>query len=288
MDASRPFSSLMPAKEPLPLEIIIIILDLVLQCDSTYDIMFEFSLLSRPIYYWIIPRLYHTLDLDERSTTSSIDRAYFLESAEPSYFIHTRRLISRVSRNYFPFSLFSQLSHLSLWGHNYLEAEPNGPTQAQEIVMLPLEELFIWEVSDNRTLLRKLTEDVTIWRTLQRFGCHVPSIRGFPHEGWMSLPNLVQVLVLFGRSNWFVHTAGWGIPVPSSPKFKLFALAPLPWVHGETPTDAVNTIRLRDRRIVVLLNPLPHLFTSAYCFWSNNHTMWQILLEEIEMNEEIY
>ncbi|KAH8810486.1 hypothetical protein DL96DRAFT_541865 [Flagelloscypha sp. PMI_526] len=281
--------------EPLPFEIIFAILDFALQSSSsTRGGRLRFLLLSRPIYAWILPQLYFSLDLAVENTTNDrshfIDRTALLATAQPSSLLFTRRLIVRVSVKPFTFSPFSQLSYLSLWGHNCLGKGTSGRREAQAIVMLPLEELFVWEEDDNKILLSELSALSTVWRTLQRFGCAAESSRAEdrPDTGWLKCSNLVQVLVLFVNINWFAQTAKRGITLPTSPTFRTLTISPYALI-GPLPIASQDTLgeRVKDRRMVVLRNRPQHLFDYPQSFWVNHSAMWNTLLREVESNRKV-
>ncbi|KAH8810376.1 hypothetical protein DL96DRAFT_1626980 [Flagelloscypha sp. PMI_526] len=280
-----------PAKETLPLEIILTILDLAFHSSPNYAAMRRFLLLSRSVCRSILPWLYHTLDFDIANTAfslpHSIDRTIFAASAQPSSLLFTRRIISRNPDIPFQFSLFSQLTHLCLWGYNYFEREPNGPQQAHDIVMLPLEELFVYGQVDNEILLTNLTVSATVRRTLQRFGCHTARTENESsiYKGWLDCPNLVQVIVFFSNLKWLVQTASSGVRLPASPAFRSFILSPLANIGPLPPKSFQDLAQLvRDRRLVVIVNHPPHLFQSPRSFWVNQTAMWRIMLHAVEMN----
>ncbi|KAH8810390.1 hypothetical protein DL96DRAFT_1627053, partial [Flagelloscypha sp. PMI_526] len=253
------------SKEPLPLEIIMIILDFSLQDNSTYDIMFRFSLLSRGVHRWILPRLYHTLDLEMESVpphqSRAIDRVALLATANPLSFLFTRRIISRLSKFPFNATLFSNLSHLALWGHNYLGGGVLGEKLADDIVMLPLEELFVWEESDSDVLLGKLSADATMWMTLRRLGCHSRTRRDL-YRGWFKCPSLVQVLQVCDHIVWFIENGLKSVVLPPSPKFKSLIITPLMSSIKTHPLIAGGIVQsiVKDPRVVILVHPPHHFF----------------------------
>ncbi|KAH8810458.1 hypothetical protein DL96DRAFT_1716704 [Flagelloscypha sp. PMI_526] len=282
------------SKEPLPLEIVLEILERCVECSPNRGVMFRLLLLCRPVYDWVIPQLYHSLDLEMEtvqplSTSHSIDRSVLLASALPSSFIFTRRLISRNTVKPFSFSIFPQLTHLSLWGHNRLGEGTSGQTQAHAIVMLPLEELFVWETDDNDAILQQLSEDVIIWSTLRRFGCQTRLRRpDRPDERWLKCPNLVEVLVLFMDDGWFRNSASQDVAFPVSSKFRALVIAPCVR-NAPLFLDSHKTLgrRVKDRRIVLLCEPPQHLFVHPQSFWENHSAMRKILRGKVEQNNNI-
>ncbi|KAH8810404.1 hypothetical protein DL96DRAFT_1821476 [Flagelloscypha sp. PMI_526] len=275
----------------LPPEIILVILDLSLPPNPTYNAMLQLSLLSRKVYHLMLPRLYSSLDLEMPLSPSahSINRTLLLASAQPSSLVYTRHIISRPSSLPFTFSPFSRLSHLALWGHNCLSVGATGRLQAQEIVTLPLEELSVWEEIDNSILLGNLTRDVQIWRTLRRFACAANTIGSRPYEGWLTCPNLVQILLFFENHQWFLECAASGITLSSSPKFQCFVISPFSTIPSLPPLTAVNTLRhlIQDRKVVLLRNYPTHMFIHPRSFWKNNSDMWKVLMGAVEKNENI-
>ncbi|KAH8810375.1 hypothetical protein DL96DRAFT_1626978 [Flagelloscypha sp. PMI_526] len=290
--SANPNSGSAPTMDPLPLEILFTILDIAFQSNSLHSGRLRFLLLSRAVYRWVLPRFYHTLDLDVQNNhappSHSVDRVMLLARAPPSSFLFTRRIISRMSNTPFDFALFSQLTHLSLWGRNYLDVDPHGLRAAHEILSLPLGELFVWDEIDNNFLIRGLTIDVTIYRTLQRYGCHSRNSHDRPDKGWLKCPNLVQVLILFADMNWFMEIAASGVTLPSSPKFRSWVISPFASI-GSPPLQYQNALGrvAKDRRIVVLRYHPPHLFQYPQSFWENQSDMWKIALREVEKNENV-
>ncbi|KAH8810457.1 hypothetical protein DL96DRAFT_1627242 [Flagelloscypha sp. PMI_526] len=284
-----------PSKEPLPLEILLEILERSIQSNPNRGDMFRLLFLSRAVHHWIIPHLYYNLDLEMDNvkplrTSNSIDRSVLLGSALPSSFVFTRHLISRNTSRPFKFSIFPQLTHLSLWGHNRLGDVPSGQMQAHAIVMLPLEELFVWETDDNNALLEQLSEDVTLWSTLRRFGCQIGFSRpDRPDERWLRCPNLVEVLVLFMDDNWFIKTVERDMAFPISSKFRGLVIAPCVGnaTHHLLTSHSTLGQRVKDRRLIVLCEPPQHLFVRPESFWENQSAMWNILLAKIELNHDV-
>ncbi|KAH8810374.1 hypothetical protein DL96DRAFT_1626971 [Flagelloscypha sp. PMI_526] len=241
----------------------------------------------------VIPRIYHSLDLDMYNNTTvlapsshSVDRVVLLACAKPSSFLFTRRLISRMSDAPFNFAVFSQLTHLSLWGRNFFDVEPHGPREADEIVTLPLEELFVWEEYDNVILLGQLTVDVTIYKTLRRYGCYSRRSENRPDEGWHKCPNLIQILILFASISWFDEIAASGVVLPSCPNFRSLIISPFANI-GSPPLRSQNSLGklAQDKRIVILRNFPIHFFQHPRAFWENHIDMWRIALCEIDKNE---
>jgi hypothetical protein len=155
--------------------------------------------------------------------------------------------------------------------------------------MLPLEELSVWEEIDNSVLLENLTRDVLIWRTLRRFACAANTIGSRPYEGWLTCPNLVQILLFFENHQWFLECAVSGITLSSSPNFQCFVISPFSTISSLPPLTAVNTLRhlIKERKFVLLQNYPTHMFIHPRSFWKNNSVMWKFLLGEVEKNEKI-
>ncbi|KAH8810487.1 hypothetical protein DL96DRAFT_1627324 [Flagelloscypha sp. PMI_526] len=284
-------SSVAVVVDPLPIELVFHILDYALKIHPAPSSKLKFLLLSRPIYDWMLPRLYNTLDLKPalltpRPSPLPSDRTLLHSSTPRSSLLYTRRLISRLCAVPFPFAPFSNLSHLSLWGRHHLHNETHGPSQAREIVMLPLEELVVWESTDNEALLKCLSDKSTIWKTLERLCCYTRAGVLAPHEGWMHCPNLAQVFVLCDALFTFIRNVGPTISLPSL-EFRSFIISPLSRFRNNQISalqDALGHIRRRDRRIMVLYHPPDHLFSYPQSFWVNQGNVWMFALEQIEKN----
>ncbi|KAH8810463.1 hypothetical protein DL96DRAFT_1821524 [Flagelloscypha sp. PMI_526] len=288
--ASTKYQVSASTRESLPLEIIFMILYFALESNPSPNTVLQFTLLSRAVHAQILPHLYHTLNLIFNETCPS--RAVLIRNAPRSSLLFTRRvIISRNSSISVSVCSFSRLSHLALWGRNFLYEEQAGQRHAREIVMLPLEELFVWEQNDSTVLLQELSPDATIWQTIQRFGCiirtnHIPR----PDEGWLGCPNLVQVLAIHGNIEWFLQMEILRLILPSSRTFKSFILSPgfaSLYPLAVTPETAWG-YPIKDRRLLVLRRPLHyHFFKYRESFWDNQSTMWKFMLEEIEKNGKI-
>ncbi|KAH8810410.1 hypothetical protein DL96DRAFT_1627096 [Flagelloscypha sp. PMI_526] len=286
--------------EPLPFDIILTIVYLALSSHPAYNTMLQFSLVSRTVYQRMLPRLYHTLDLeryniDSPSSTKkkikkkhvtppsshAIDRTRLLDSAKSSSFLFTCRIISQLSDVPFTFSHFPFLTHLSLYDRNCLDLEPNGPLQAREIVMLPLEEALALEPSDNYFLLRELNPDVTVWRTLQRFGCYSDPRCSRPDEGWLRRPNLAHVLVRCDSIDWFIDSLMEGVTLPSSPKFQSYIVSPSVGSSMLPPEDYL-THPVKDPRFTILCKAPKHFKEPPRLFWDNQSAMWAVAQDMIQ------
>jgi hypothetical protein len=219
--------------------------------------------------------------------THSIDRTILLNSARTSSLLFTRCLISRLTDTTFNFSPFSQLSHLSLWGPNRLNIEPNGPNQAREIVMLPLEELIVLDWSDNNALLHELTANVTIWQTLQRFTGFSDERSPRPDGGWLKCPNLTQVLILCYGVGSFIDTSIKSVILPSSPKFQSYMISPDEGWDMSTPPRDQLTLLIKDSRIVILRKCPQHFGKYSRSFWDNQSAMWAIAQKVIRKNLQV-
>ncbi|KAH8810409.1 hypothetical protein DL96DRAFT_1627094 [Flagelloscypha sp. PMI_526] len=277
-------SSLM---EPLPLDIVLTIIDFSLSSSPGYGIVLQFSLLSRAVYQRMLPRLYHTLEFRKFDITSpepeTIDKNVLLACAPTSSLQFTRRILSPDSDSPLPFSLFSQLTHLSLWGRNCLDMEPHGTQQAQAIVMLPLEELVVSEYQDNCALLQVLTEDTTIWKTLQRFTCLSYKESSRADEGWLKCPNIAMVFILCIKVEWFIETQIDDVVLPSSPTFQFYIIAPIVGSSTLPPGDSLE-LSIKDPRIVILRKAPRHFAERSESFWDYHSDMWKVAQHMIKKN----
>ncbi|KAH8810426.1 hypothetical protein DL96DRAFT_1760073 [Flagelloscypha sp. PMI_526] len=259
--ASSTTPSSYSSKEPLPLDIIFIILDLFLSSNPSYNTVFQLALLSRAVYDWILPRLYHTLDIGTPPEPHTIDSTVLLTSAQPSSLLFARRLFSRHSYSPLTFSLFSKVTHLSLWGRNYLNSVPLGTKQAHAILMLPLEELIVTQQSDNYALLQELTDDKMIWKTLRRFGCYHHPTYERADEPWLKCPNLTDIVVFCANVDCFIQNALRNITLPPSPQFQSYIISPT--ISGQliAPKDALKGLST-DPRIVAFCKVPQHVFDN--------------------------
>ncbi|KAH8810408.1 hypothetical protein DL96DRAFT_1627093 [Flagelloscypha sp. PMI_526] len=268
--------------EPLPLDIILAILNFALSSNPGYHAIAQLSLLSKAVYQWMLPHLYHTLDLGDRDVTC-IKRSLLLNSAKASSFLFTRRIISHIIATPFNFSPFAQLTHLILWGPHRFDVEPDGLNSAREIVMLPLEELSVWESGENDALLHHLTANVTIWRTLQRFSTFLDGRIPRPDEGWLQCPNLTQVLVLCYVYGSFIHSSITDVILPS-PRFQSYIIAPgVSWSMNAAIMDELTPL-MKDPRFVILCECPQHLRMSSGSFWDDQSDMWAVVRNEKRKN----
>ncbi|KAH8823896.1 hypothetical protein DL96DRAFT_1615799 [Flagelloscypha sp. PMI_526] len=277
----------------LPIEIVHIIIEFAFRSDPKDSQRLKFLLLSRSIYNWIFPLLYHSLDLKSSlefgSSSWFVDRSILVSAAQPSSLLHTRYLISRNWEQPFSFAPFSNLSHLVFWGGSMLDDDSEGHCQAYEIVMLPLEELFVWRQTDSKILVKHITKETSIWTTIQRLGFFTRKYATGPQEGWMECPNLVQVFVLCASLTTFVQRLGPTIVLPSSPRFRSFILAPLLTIQlfqVQTLRDALDHV-VKDRRIVVLYHVPAHMGNHRTKFWVNQGNMWRFLHSQVEKDFKI-
>ncbi|KAH8810406.1 hypothetical protein DL96DRAFT_1821477 [Flagelloscypha sp. PMI_526] len=278
------------SENPLPLDVIFIIFDFTLLSSQDYKTILQLLLLSRAVYQWMIPRLYHTLGFRKYDVTSpgpyTIDRNVFFTCAPTSSLLFTRRIFSPDLDSPLSFSLFPQLTHLSLWGCNCLNLEPHGTKQAQAIMSLPLEELLVIDSRDNLVLLRILTEDVTIWRTLQRFSCFSHAGCNRPDEGWLQCPNLAQVLVLCVKVEWFIDTQIKGVVLPSSTKLQSYLVSPI-WGSSMLPPGDTLELPVKDSRITILRKSPRHYVERPGSFWDNHSDMWTAAQHMIRKNLDV-
>ncbi|KAH8810461.1 hypothetical protein DL96DRAFT_541432 [Flagelloscypha sp. PMI_526] len=273
----------------LPIELVFVILELALQSTREYGQKVKFLSLSRSTYDLIIPKFYLSLDLQSAyhpRSSYSVDRTLLLSTAQRSNLLHTRFLISRSWTTAFSFVPFSRLSYLFLWGQNNLFKEPHGHAQAREIVMLPIEELVIWQHRDGDILLKYLTKETLIWKTLQRLGLHADRDTTSLHESWMFCPNLAQVLVFCYDLVEFFRIFGPRTVLPSSPLFQSFIILPFSGVKPsevQTVRDALRYLT-KDRRMVVYFQHLDYLLRYPTMFWVNQRKMWNFMSNQVEKN----
>ncbi|KAH8832108.1 hypothetical protein DL96DRAFT_1589940 [Flagelloscypha sp. PMI_526] len=252
--------------EKLPFEIILLILDLALQSHATPDVMFRFCLVSKAIHNWILPRLYHTLNL---RTTNHANR---ISTAPRSSLLFTRRLFFWVTTDGPDVSPFSNLSHLSLWTSNL-------PGLAGPLIMLPLEEMLVFNQASMAIIAGLLTSEATLWKTIQRILCY-----GAVDKNWFECPNLVQIFVMHYSVNRYVQA---DVVLPSSSNFRTYVASP---AYSSNPRPAFSRedaeqCPVHDRRLILLGEIPRHLDKPHGSFWENQAAMWEMMLRAVEENE---
>ncbi|KAH8832099.1 hypothetical protein DL96DRAFT_859154 [Flagelloscypha sp. PMI_526] len=254
------------SNEKLPFEITLLIFDFALHSHATPRVMFRFSLVSKAIYGWILPRLYHTLYFHDSSHGTRI------LAAPPSSLLFTRRLFSWVRIGGPDISPFSKLSHLCLW-------KSTLPGLAGVPVTLPLEELLVFNQASIMVIARLLTSEVTMWRTIQRVVCY-----GDVRKNWLECPNLVQIFVMHWHVKYFVQNK---VILPSSSNFRTYIVSSADLSDNRQPfsREDAQGCPIEDRRLVVLGRIPEHLDKPHDLFWENQAAMWEVALRKAEENE---
>ncbi|KAH8810472.1 hypothetical protein DL96DRAFT_541558 [Flagelloscypha sp. PMI_526] len=276
----------------LPQELIFMILDLALHSNppqSWPDVL----TLSKAIHSWwgscqhgflgsgvllifthqrASRELYHTIDFSEtsRSVPSHlIDRKLLVQLAPVASLSSVKRIRARTFSHEFTFSLFSNLTHLILWGSNYLDS---WPSCAKSIMMLPLEELFIWEHLDDLALLKHLSPEVTVYHTLRGLGGYSDYCNS-PHKGWSQCRNLVHLLVL-GREYTEISQCIVSDIRPLE-NLKTCMIGPAFSTLTKEGQEEIISDVVGDKRIVLLSDRPAYLFPSTNSFWSQQNAARQ-------------
>ncbi|KAH8834761.1 hypothetical protein DL96DRAFT_1571623, partial [Flagelloscypha sp. PMI_526] len=239
--------------------------------------------LSKSIYYWVLPQLYHTLDLrGEDAPKGGVHRKRLIKLSNPT---HLSSLVRRVKCGSgvwsFSFAPFTSLTHLALCKRLGLKI-----WDAETIVQLSLEELIIENWADRICFRRAVKSDSPLCASLRRYGLSDPrwSIEA---STWGHFLNLTHFLILYNGTN--VVDPSYLQVLLSKGGFKCI-LYVLPWTDRDHPAfklveEGVDIIR--DRRIAVLRDGPPHLDWNSEIkppFWPMHENMWRQAEEMIEQN----
>ncbi|KAH8810551.1 hypothetical protein DL96DRAFT_1685578 [Flagelloscypha sp. PMI_526] len=266
----------------LPDEILLCIFNFAV-IKTKISVRASWLLISKSLYTLIVPPLYHTLLLARGERISGfwsdeIDRTKLLR-ANPHSFSLVRRLKSHSYSQAFDFSIFTNVTHLSLWGAHRLVSLPTSVGLA--VLSLPLEELMIRDTGDNHFLLRHLSSEFKVFLTLQRLVAF--SINGDqPREGWLSCPNLTHIFAFCDNPREFYRSAIFEIW--KRPGLKCYIIAPQTF----QPSNWASTFKSKvpqDRRVVLLPQRLYHLSecTSQDC-WDLQTRFWKTVEGRIQDN----
>ncbi|KAH8798496.1 hypothetical protein DL96DRAFT_1824716 [Flagelloscypha sp. PMI_526] len=246
--------------------------------------------LSKSIYYWVLPQLYHTLYLcgegGEDPLNGSISRKRLIRKANPknvSSFVRRLRCDSYIWS--FSFEPFTSLTHLALW-----EIQDLSVKDAKTIVQLSLEELIIRHWSDRRAFGEAIRSNSPLCVSLRRYGSLDPHW-SIEVSSWSYFPNLTHFLIL--------HSETAELPLPyihgllDRGGLKCMLLV-LPWALRDD--DAFNMTKealeaAQDRRIVVFQSCPRHLALypdeeAEPPFWPRHEKMWRLAEEMIEANTD--
>ncbi|KAH8810475.1 hypothetical protein DL96DRAFT_1627293 [Flagelloscypha sp. PMI_526] len=267
---SHSAAGLASPKVDLPKEIILDILEEYLSFPSPKPILFVL-VLSKWIYSWMLPILYHTLSTVKlqyiRSGRVVLDT--LLRRAPAPSLALVRRLDCSCITRVLTLSSFPNITHLLLWsscGREWWDS------QCFAVTLLPLEELFYWSQSDLNILSRKMTRDSPICSTICRLGFHNNPVT-LPDPTWFRYcPKLTRVLLLcsnYDNFQVFIET----LPL-IFPQLHCCIIAP-DWAHHPTRINVSNLGFRADRRVAMILHHLKHFESCGRHFWSAQRTMWE-------------
>ncbi|KAH8809677.1 hypothetical protein DL96DRAFT_1717189 [Flagelloscypha sp. PMI_526] len=274
-----------PAPIMLPYELIYAILEIAIQPPKSQE-WFHLLGLSKEIHLWAIRALYHTLDLCEQGagvTRTGSNRALLLNCARSSSLDFTKRIRARTYSSRFRFSGFKNLTHLNLWGSNNLRA---WPSSAKSIMMLPLEELFIWQDKDSDALLKHLSPQATVYNTLRCLGGY--SDRGnHPGRGWSACRNLEHLLILGQRFTKFCESLGSDLS--NFEQLKTCMIGPTFTRLKAEDVQEIKSQVVGQSRIVLLSHPPSYLFPanpSKSDFWAEQCAARRQAEQDIQQNPD--
>ncbi|KAH8810510.1 hypothetical protein DL96DRAFT_542669 [Flagelloscypha sp. PMI_526] len=264
----------------LPDELLHLILEISVDscpCSAFLPIL----LLSKSIHHFFLPRLYHTIPMADESKfwdREGIDRELLLRRASPASLNYVRRLACKIFLRDFSLSSFPNLTHLALLGSQNLARRPRVATG---LMMLPLQELFIWHVDDSYALLNGVTTSSTILDTLQRLTTFSQTCTQ-PDTRWLRCRRLTHIMALCDRVNNSL----------SSPLRELSDLQNLECFVICTPLDSnyplsdIDTCEIQNQlprphsRTLVCVRRGPFNWFLGKTFWGDISRVWN----EIEMH----
>ncbi|KAH8810418.1 hypothetical protein DL96DRAFT_1821487 [Flagelloscypha sp. PMI_526] len=256
----------------LPEEILLDILDSYLNLPPP-KLILSILVLSKSIYDRILPKLYHTLSLTSSPFT------------HPDRTPHDKLTLCAQSSslaNNFSFLPFSNLTHLYFWD----SPSSRWDRQSDVLVILRLEELFVWDRLCHDSLASKLKHDSPICSTLCKLGFQDRLI-AHPHRNWLLHCSKISHLFILSASFQGLQTVIQTL-LPAFQTLQCVLVAPTQIMFRPARTEIPELPFGGDRRVAVVLHHLDYFKRYGHAFWSGERMMWKEIDEQIAKNTHLH